>query len=834
MIQISGCARLKGSAPIIKRLVLGILSLNVIVAGIIWISLQQSKLHYQNQALTTTHNISQVLDESITNMFEKIDVALLAISDAAELFPATGTRQNSRLNTCIIREHSRLPEVTTLRATDAAGDAVYGPAVVPVAATSLARRDFFLRLRENPQAGLTISKPTVAGATGKRMIVLSRRLNRPDGSFAGLVYAGVALEYLTKSFTNIDVGPHGSIALFDADFSLIARYPELPGAGGDAAPKAKTPQFRRLVEAGSTAGSYSARSSLDNVERTFSFRKLLLPSPLYVVVGQASSDYLAAWRAEVLKMLLFMAAFFVITAVLSWLFIREWNRNQEAQRAILRGEQRFRSYVENSDDYVFSIATDGTFTYLTPNVLDNFGYHPSEVIGMPFAPFVHPDDLATCADLFRQVLETGESRRDIQYRILHKSGACSWYSANVSLLTDTETGEVSFSGIGHDISRQKQVLNALQESETRFKNLLQDVPAVCVQGYAPDGTVQYWNRASERLYGYRAQEAVGRNLLDLIIPPEMRGTFQQAIGAMAATGKPVPASELSLMRQDGSRVSVFSSHVIVQIPEREPEFFRIDIDLTEQKQWAKQVIELNETLDKRVRERTSQLELALREQEAFSYSVSHDLRSPLRHINSYLAILEEDFGAELSQEARLYMERARSASAMMGKLIDELLEFSRIGRTELVKGAVDLSTMASGIVAALKETDPAREVETVIAEGLTATGDKLLLNLVLENLLVNAWKYSSREKPFRLEFGSEVVNGESLFFVKDNGIGFQMEYHDKIFGVFQRLHGKEYDGTGIGLATVKRIVERHGGSVWAQAELDEGTTFYFNLARDKA
>jgi light-regulated signal transduction histidine kinase (bacteriophytochrome) len=313
----------------------------------------------------------------------------------------------------------------------------------------------------------------------------------------------------------------------------------------------------------------------------------------------------------------------------------------------------------------------------------------------------------------------------------------------------------------------------------------------------------------------------------------MRGTVEGVIRSMAETGDAIPATELSLMRKDGSRVPVFSSHVIVQVPDRERELFCIGIDLTEQREWAKQVTELNETLDKRVKERTSQLELALREQEAFSYSVSHDLRSPLRHINSYLAILEEDFGAELSQEARSYMERARSASAMMGKLIDELLEFSRIGRTELVKETVDLSKMVTGIVEALKANEPARDIKAVIAPGLTATGDKLLLNLVLENLLGNAWKYSSREKQFRLEFGSDVVNGESLFYIKDNGIGFQMEYHDKIFGVSQRLHGKEYDGTGIGLATVQRIIERHGGTVWARAELDRGSAFYFKLPETK-
>jgi len=808
---------------------MGIFFLNVLVGCMTFISLRDRKLHYQNQAMITTRNLSQVLDENITSACAKIDLALLAVCDEAEHFPATGSKPSSRLNACVMRERARLPEVASFRATNASGDAVYGPEVTPAIRSSLAHRNYFSYLRDNPHAGMVISEPLTGGITGTRMIVLARRLNRPDGSFAGLVYAGVALEYLTKSFTKIDVGRHGSVALFDADFDLVARYPELPGSGSAAAPKAKTPQFRRLVDAGRSVGTYSARSGLDAVERTFSFRKLPVPSPLYVVVGLANIDYLEQWRSEAVEMAIFMAGFLVITAVLTWFFIREWNRNREAQGAISRGEQRFRSYVENSDDYVFCLSADGSFTYVTPNIVESLGYEPAEVLGRPFAPFVHPDDLAACVGNFRQVLETGERRREIQYRILRKDGSWGWYAANLSQLTDAQTGEVFVSGIGHDISRQKQVVDALQESEARFKNLLQNVPSICVQGYGPDGTTRYWNKASEKLYGYGSQEAVGRNLLDLIIPPEMRGAVQEAISSMARTGEPIPASELSLMRKDGSRVSVFSSHAVVQTPGREPELFCIDIDLTAQKEWARQVIELNETLEKRVKHRTSQLELALREQESFSYSVSHDLRSPLRHINSYLAILEEDFSGELSQEARSYLERAWSASAMMGKLIDELLEFSRIGRAELVKETVDLSALVTGIVALLREREPARDVEVVVAEGLTATGDKLLLDLVLENLLVNAWKYSSREKPLRLEFGREFVDGEGLFFVKDNGIGFQMEYHDKIFGVFQRLHGKEYDGTGIGLATVKRIVERHGGSIWARAELDKGTTFYFTL-----
>jgi two-component system, cell cycle sensor histidine kinase and response regulator CckA len=519
MIEKFPTARLKGCAPIIWRLGMGILFLNVVVACIIWFSSQKSRLHYQNQAEVTTQNISQVLDENITNTFEKVDLALRAVCDDAELFLATGSRQSSQLNASILRELSRHPEIVALRVANASGDAVYGPKATPVTTTSLAHRDYFKYLRDNPQAGLVISEPLTGGISGKRMIVLARRLNRPDGSFSGLVYAGVALDHLTKSFGKIDVGRHGSIALFDAKMTLMARYPELPGKGVESGTKAKTPGFLRLVEAGKTVGTYRAKSSLDSIERTFSFRKLPFSIPLYVVVGLATLDYLKGWRAEVFEMLILLAAFLAITVILTWLFLREWNRNQEAQRAILRGEQRFRSHVENSDDYVFSISNTGTFSYITPNISRMFGYETGEVLGQPFATFLHPDDVAACADLFHQVLETGESYRDVQYRIRHKTGTWNWYSANVSRQTDPETGEVFFSGIGHDISQQKFVLNALQESEARFKNLLQNVPSVCVQGYGPDGTIQYWNMASEQLYGYSAQEAIGRNLMDLIVPP---------------------------------------------------------------------------------------------------------------------------------------------------------------------------------------------------------------------------------------------------------------------------------------------------------------------------
>ena len=227
-----------------------------------------------------------------------------------------------------------------------------------------------------------------------------------------------------------------------------------------------------------------------------------------------------------------------------------------------------------------------------------------------------------------------------------------------------------------------------------------------------------------------------------------------------------------------------------------------------------------------------ELEGTNRELEAFSYSVSHDLRAPLRTIDGFSQILAEDYGDKLDEEGLDYLTRVRSASRHMASLIDDLLDLSRVGRRPLRRERVDLSALASGIADDLRGTDPEREVDFVIEGGVTARGDVGLLKVALENLLGNAWKFTSKEPRATIRFGSSA----GAFYVSDDGAGFEDAYKDKLFGAFQRLHGtEEFEGTGIGLATVARIVHRHGGEVWAEGAVGEGATFYFTLGgRDRA
>jgi signal transduction histidine kinase len=250
-----------------------------------------------------------------------------------------------------------------------------------------------------------------------------------------------------------------------------------------------------------------------------------------------------------------------------------------------------------------------------------------------------------------------------------------------------------------------------------------------------------------------------------------------------------------------------------------------------------------ENANRNLEETNRELEGANRELEAFSYSVSHDLRAPLRSIEGFSQILLEDYATELDEQGRGYVGRVRAASRRMALLIDDLLDLSRVTRTEMRRRTVDLSALARDIVEELRKSQPEREVEFAIEEGLVAYGDARLLRLALENLLGNAWKFTSKKPHAKIEFGtttsstsqqeehgSAVYSSSSSYFVRDNGAGFDARYSDKLFGAFQRLHGsEEFEGTGIGLATVARIVHRHGGRVWAEGEVGKGATFFFTL-----
>jgi signal transduction histidine kinase len=571
-----GAARSR--AAFAHRWMWAVLLANLFVVGLALLFLDQSRRQLENQAAANVANLSLVLQGDIAGTLQSVNLALFAMADEHARQLAAGEFDGVAMNRYIARLRPRLQELDALRMADAGGKVLCGTDVAPGSAVDISDRAYFVRLRDDARAGLVFSGPLQSRVNQKWVLFFARRLEAADGSFAGVVYAPVALEQFVGLFSGIDVGRRGSISLRDREGKVLARYP-VPADASAIGRALPVPQYLALAEAEGDSAAYVSDLTVDGVERRFSVRRIP-GQPLYIVVGRSTDDDLASWRDQAIKAGLLLLLFFVGTLASSWLIHRDWQRQVAAADEVARAEEKVRR--------------------------------------------------------------------------------------------------------------------------------------------------------------------------------------------------------------------------------------------------------LNSELERRVAERTAQLEAANKELEEFSYSVSHDLRSPVRAIDGFGRILEEEYGPRLDDEGRRLIAVVADNARRMGQLIDGILDFLHLGRRPLHPAVVDMAALAQEVFAELKPAD--RQIEFRLGELPAAQGDPAMLRLALANLLSNAIRFTARKEGVVIEVGGSSGPDGNRYFVRDNGIGFDMRYADKLFRVFERVHGDaELEGTGVGLAMVKRIVHRHGGRVWAEGKPDAGATIHFTL-----
>lgn len=513
-------------------------------------------------------------------------------------------------------------------------------------------------------------------------------------------------------------------------------------------------------------------------------------------------------------------------------FIRDITDRKNAEEALRRSEARKAAVLETALDAIVSIDQDGKIIEWNPAAERIFGYSRELSLGRDLTELIVPkSNHERGRKGLARFLQTGRGRMlgsRTEMMALRANGA--EFPVELTITKIPGEGSLVYTTFVRDITERRRTEEALRKSEERFRLLVEGVEDYAIYMLDMHGRITTWNAGAERIMGYRAQEIVGRRFHRFYSPDDVeRKKPDQALAVATAEGR--FQDERWQVRKDGTQY--WASFVITALRDDTGKltgFSTISRDVTKRKHAEDEIHRLNAELEDRVQARTAELQAAYQEMEAFSYSISHDLRAPLIHIAGFVEMLKADLGPGLDEKSSRHLQTICDSTENMGRMIADLLTFSRISRADMHKVRFNLTDTMKDVRRDLQAQTQKRQVTWVIPELPDVQGDPFMLRQALYNLLGNALKFTRNRAEARIEVTVETTDREHIFAVRDNGAGFDMKYASKLFGVFQRLHSaNEFEGTGIGLANVRRIIARHGGRTWAEGELDAGATFYFSL-----
>jgi diguanylate cyclase (GGDEF)-like protein/PAS domain S-box-containing protein len=535
--------------PFLRRLLATFVVANVAVIAIVWFSVQQSRQNYEDRAKSAAENLSQLLSQNISGIFQRGDLGLLATTDEIGRQAIHGGISDHAINDFITRQHQRLPEFNSLRIADEYGIIRYGSGIPSGNGISVADRDYFVRLRDDPTAGLVISKPLLGHIGGEWAIIVGRRVSKPDGSFGGVAYLGFRASQLANMFKDLTLGPKGVVSVRDLDLRMVARYPLPATPNGEVGNQTVSPDFREHLRLDPDHGSYIAPTGMDNINRTVSYRRMT-NYPAYIIVGLASDDYLGEWRNEAQKLVLIAVLFFLATLVMGVLIWKSWKRQEIS-------EARLRSFFNATPDALLICDAKGMITVVNHQVARLLGYTADELVGQSIEILV-PDRSRTHHPALRTMFAASPiSRRmgrDLPVSVRHKDG--SEVDVEISL-GRIETGQGLFFACGlRDITERKKVQEALRESESRHRSALSALSeGVIIQG--AKGEILDANNSATSILGLSIDQLKGRSSID----PRWQAIHEdgspwpgETHPAMATleTGKAISNVIMGIHRPDGS------------------------------------------------------------------------------------------------------------------------------------------------------------------------------------------------------------------------------------------------------------------------------------------
>jgi len=487
--------------------------------------------------------------------------------------------------------------------------------------------------------------------------------------------------------------------------------------------------------------------------------------------------------------------------------------------------------INSSDDAIISETLDGFITSFNPAAEILFGYTAAEAINKHISIIVPQNKLNEESDIASKIKD-GEYIKNFLTERMGKDGSVISVSLASSPIKSNTGQIIGLSTIARNITDEMAAEKKLEQSIKEVADYKFALIESSIIGITDNkGVILFANDNLCKISKYSVDELIGQDHR-IVNSGHHPKDYIQNLWTTIANGD-IWRGELKNKAKDGSFYWVNTTIVPFLNGQGKPyQYVAIKDDITERKRVEEELLQLNLDLDEKVIERTEQLQLANKELDAFSYSVSHDLRAPLRAVNGYSKILLEDYGIQLDAEANRVINNIEANVIKMGQLIDDLLAFSRLGRKELILANIQMYDLVRGICNEMKVEYPKRNIEFHIHPIQTVLADMPSIKQVWINLISNAVKYTSPKEITIIEIGCNVTDHDIVYYVKDNGVGFDMQYADKLFGVFQRLHSdKEFEGTGVGLAIVHRIITKHNGKIWAESKLNEGTIFYFSLKK---